>query len=100
LESEEDPNEVETFFVFLHKRAEIEARVRQDNHKHGTQDGVEIKKKEHLHSNKVLYTSVAPGNLCSICRENHHRKNMDYVFAACNKDIDQLIANAVTIRGM
>ncbi|KRX52875.1 hypothetical protein T09_4992 [Trichinella sp. T9] len=71
LESEEDPNEVETFFVFLHKRAEIEARVRQDNHKHGTQDRVEIKKKEHLHSNKVLYTSVAPGNLCSICRENH-----------------------------
>ncbi|KRY06165.1 hypothetical protein T03_5560, partial [Trichinella britovi] len=28
LESEEDPNEVETFFVFLHKRAEIEARSR------------------------------------------------------------------------
>ncbi|KRX35341.1 hypothetical protein T05_10353, partial [Trichinella murrelli] len=32
---------------------------------------VEIKKKEHRSSNKVLYTSVAPGNLCSICRENH-----------------------------
>ncbi|KRX44308.1 hypothetical protein T05_6686, partial [Trichinella murrelli] len=29
LESEEDPNEVETFFVFLHKHAEIEARLQQ-----------------------------------------------------------------------
>ncbi|KRY21338.1 hypothetical protein T12_1757 [Trichinella patagoniensis] len=72
LESEEDPNEVETFFVFLHKRAEIEARVRQDNPNHGRQDRVEIKKKEHRRSNKVLSTSVAPGYLCSICRENHH----------------------------
>ncbi|KRY48270.1 hypothetical protein T03_3246 [Trichinella britovi] len=27
-------------------------------------------------------------------------KNIDYVFAACDKDIDRLIANAVTIRGM
>ncbi|OUC46717.1 hypothetical protein D917_07508, partial [Trichinella nativa] len=66
LESEEDPNEVETFFVFLHKRAEIEARVRQDNHKYGRRDRVEIKKKEHRRSNKVLYTN--------------------YVFAACDKD--------------
>ncbi|XP_003382035.1 putative integrase core domain protein, partial [Trichinella spiralis] len=72
LESEDDPNEVETFFVFLHKHAEIEARVHQDNHKYGRRDGVEIKKKEHRHSNKVLSTSVAPGNLCSICQENHH----------------------------
>ncbi|KRY78035.1 hypothetical protein T4A_11345 [Trichinella pseudospiralis] len=72
LESEEDPNEVETFFAFLHKHAEIEARVHQDNQKHGRQDRVKIKKKEHRHSNKVLSTSAAPGNLCSICRENHY----------------------------
>ncbi|KRY45334.1 PiggyBac transposable element-derived protein 3 [Trichinella britovi] len=72
LESEEDPNEVETFFVFLHKQAEIEERVRQDNPKYGRQDRVEIKEKQHRRFNKVLSTSVAPGNRCSICRENHH----------------------------
>ncbi|KRX85640.1 hypothetical protein T06_9948 [Trichinella sp. T6] len=83
LESEEDPNEVETFFVCLHKRAEIEARVRQDNHKHGRQDRVEIKKKEHRSSDKVLYTSVAPETfapfveritiLCFRCLRQGHR---------------------------
>ncbi|KRY32988.1 hypothetical protein T01_8322 [Trichinella spiralis] len=71
LETGEDPGQVETFFEFLHKQAEIYERLHHGSPKFSRQDEMEMKKKECRRSNKVLSANVATGNPCSICRKNH-----------------------------
>ncbi|KRZ85899.1 hypothetical protein T08_16437 [Trichinella sp. T8] len=60
LGSEEDQNEVETFFVFLHKHAEIEERVRQDNP-------------------KLCFRCLRQGHRSTDCKRSHNSRNVTSV---------------------